>query len=307
MYSFFNHKYCFIKSHLNESIILKEYGGKVRNDLNSILSSQNIDHDIDLTSFSPYVTVEQLPGHVSQIADKISILSLNCGSIRSKFDDLYILLHELSTKDNFKFSVINIQETWIKAGENDSAPDVSMYKLPGYQTFALGASCSSKGGLFCYVSESLNASHKLSIKDSNIWEALFLDIDLDSTSLTVGNIYRPPRFNNNNQSVGSFIKEFKPVVEKLSKEKNNIVLSGDFNIDLLKVNDREKYAEFFDLLISLGFLPKITFPTRFAKKSASLLDQIFVKKQRSTKPKLYIRNTTQSYFRSLRCFYISLI
>ena len=266
-------------SHLNESSILKEFGGKIRNDLNNLLSSENIDHDIDLTSYSPYTTVEQLPAYVSQIGDKYTVLTLNCQCINAKFDDLYLLLNDLSKNDNFQFSIINIQETWIKCGSNGGPPDVSMFKLPGYQTFALGASCSSKGGLICYILDSINVSPKLSVENSNIWEGLFLDLDIDSTTLTIGNIYRPPRSNNNNQSIGNFIKEFRPVIEKLCKENKNIVLSGDFNIDLLKLNERDKYAEFFDMLISLGFLPKITYPTRFAKKSASLIDQIFVRNQ----------------------------
>ena len=167
----------FIMPHLNESVIFKEYGGKIRNDLNNLLSSHNIDNDIDISSYSPYTTVEQLPAYVTQIADDISVLTLNCQCISAKFDDLFVVLNELSKKDNFHFSIINIQETWVKCGTNGDAPDVFMYKLPGYQTFALGASCSSKGGLFCYVLDSMNVSPKLSVSDSNIWEGLFLDLE----------------------------------------------------------------------------------------------------------------------------------
>ena len=264
-------------SHLDESPILREYGGKIKNDLNALLSSDNIDDDIDLSSFSPYVTIEQLPSYVSQVKEKFSILTLNCQCINSKFDDLYIILNELSKKDAFKFSVINIQETWVRNEANGDAPDVSMYKLPGYKTFALGASCSSKGGLFCYVADSINACTRLTIDSSDIWEGIFIDLDFDTTSLILGNVYRPPRSNNNNQSIERFVTEFKPVLENISKANKNIVLSGDFNIDLLKLKEREKYSEFFDIMLSMGFLPKITFPTRFAKKSASLIDQIFIK------------------------------
>ena len=264
-------------SHLNESLILKEYGGKIGNDLNSLLSTHDYEEDIDLSSFSPYITVEQLPPFVSQIADNLTILTLNCQCINSKFDDLCIVLDELYKSNGFKFSVINIQETWIKKEIDGSPPDVSMYKLPGYQTFSVGASCSSKGGLLCYVLDSIDTSMKLTVDNCNTWEGIFLNLDLGSESLILGNIYRPPRLNNNNTSVSNFLREFKPIVEKVSKTNKNVVITGDFNIDLLKVNEREKYAEYFDLFISLGFLPKITFPTRFAKKSASLIDQIFVK------------------------------
>ena len=65
----------------------------------------------------------------------------------------------------------------------------------------------------------------------------------------------------------------------MSEKYKSFVVAGDFNIDLLKVAEREKYALFLDFFLSLGFLPKITMPTRFAKQSASLLDHIFVKTQ----------------------------
>ena len=61
------------------------------------------------------------------------------------------------------------------------------------------------------------------------------------------------------------------------KSHKNVVICGDFNLDLLKVNEREKYSDFLDLMLSLGLCPKITYPTRFATYSASLLDLIFIK------------------------------
>ena len=73
-------------SHLNDSYILEEFGGSARNDLNSVLSSNNIDDDIDLSSYSPYLTIKQLPNYVSQITKEFSIFTLNCQSINAKFD-----------------------------------------------------------------------------------------------------------------------------------------------------------------------------------------------------------------------------
>ena len=48
----------------------------------------------------------------------------------------------------------------------------------------------------------------------------------------------------------------------------------DFNIDLLKVNLLAKTNEFVNDIISQGFLPKITGPTRITPHSASLIDHI---------------------------------
>ena len=50
---------------------------------------------------------------------------------------------------------------------------------------------------------------------------------------------------------------------------------GDFNIDLLKVNIHAKTNEFVNDVISQGFLPKITRPTRITSHSATLIDHIY--------------------------------
>ena len=266
-------------NHLNTSQVLKEYGGSVANDLNSVLESNNIDDDIDLSSHSPYLTFKQLPNYVSQINKDFSILTLNCQSINAKFDQIFILIDELQKKDNFRFTCILMQECFLPPTPPDgSPPDVSMYNLPGYNTFALGASCSSNGGLICYVLDSIKVTPKLEIKNSKHWEAIFLELNgIDSNPIVIGNIYRPPRYNNNNKSIENFITEFYPIISNISNDNKHIVLAGDYNIDVLQIGHRQKYADFLDHMISAGYLPKITHPTRFAKKSASLLDQIFIK------------------------------
>ena len=68
-----------------------------------------------------------------------------------------------------------------------------------------------------------------------------------------------------------------PIIDKLKKENSYTAISGDFNINLLQINDREKYDDFFDMMCSNNFYPKIMFPNRIAKRSYSLLDQIFCK------------------------------
>ena len=66
-------------------------------------------------------------------------------------------------------------------------------------------------------------------------------------------------------------------MNKVVKESDNIIIAGDFNIDLLKITEREKYAEFLDIMLTFGYLPRINYPTRYARKSATLIDQIFVR------------------------------
>ena len=94
--------------------------------------------------------------------------------------------------------------------------------------------------------------------------------------ITLGNIYRPPKDNNNNTNIETFINELAPLI-RFGKEKTINIIVGVFNVDLLKIAEREKYADVFDMFCTNSFLPKITFPTRFAKHSCSLIDQIYYK------------------------------
>jgi len=75
----------------------------------------------------------------------------------------------------------------------------------------------------------------------------------------------------------SFISDFKPILNKFSQGKSDSIVCGDFNINLLKIQERNKYAEFLDMFLNNGYLPQISLPTRFSKKNATLIDQIFCK------------------------------
>ena len=61
------------------------------------------------------------------------------------------------------------------------------------------------------------------------------------------------------------------------KENSYAAIVGDFNINLFQVNEREKCSEFLDPMCTNSFFPIITLPTRIAKRSQILIDQIFCK------------------------------
>ena len=114
---------------------------------------------------------------------------------------------------------------------------------------------------------------------SDFWESLFVEVSnpFMSHPILIGNIYRPPRDNNCNKSIIKFRKALEPIINKVAKKKNHFAAAcGDYNINLLQINEREEYGNFLDLFCSNGFFPTITYPTRLAKKSCSLLEKIFV-------------------------------
>ena len=64
-------------------------------------------------------------------------------------------------------------------------------------------------------------------------------------------------------------------MSKLTKENKEIYICGDFNIDLLKIENNQNYQQFYNLLWSFGFLPKIIQPTRVTDHHSTLIDNIF--------------------------------
>ena len=68
----------------------------------------------------------------------------------------------------------------------------------------------------------------------------------------------------------------KSLTERLTKENNKeVILLGDFNIDLINSNSNDNASEFLDVIYSSNLLPHITSPTRLTSRSHTLIDNIF--------------------------------
>ena len=69
---------------------------------------------------------------------------------------------------------------------------------------------------------------------------------------------------------------------------------GDFNINLLKINEKISYADFFDMMTSISLLPNITYPTRITRTTATIIDNIFSNSLEDTVVSGIISNKTIS-------------
>ena len=47
-----------------------------------------------------------------------------------------------------------------------------------------------------------------------------------------------------------------PIIDKLKKENNFAAILCDFNINLLQINERDKYEDLFDMMCTSNFYPK---------------------------------------------------
>ena len=181
---------------------------------------------------------------------------------------------------------VYLQETWLtdKQCEDEF---IKIYKIPGYHTIPLGRKCGRKGGLIIYLNEKYKYEARKNLyKTSTDWEGLFIDVTHENgeklmNKITIANIYRPPRENYSDASIDKFLKPMKDIILKIVKENSTIISGGDYNINLLELN-REKFQEYFDIFVSNGLFPQITLPTRFSKKKATLIDQIYCRYSKYT-------------------------
>ena len=90
-------------------------------------------------------------------------------------------------------------------------------------------------------------------------------------------MHRPPHSNNNNKTISEFCQEIAPIISDVTKGNASIIITGDFNIDLLEINERSWFQKYFDIFVTHGMFPKITVPTRSSKFNASLIDQMCCK------------------------------
>ena len=256
--------------------LLTHFGGTATNSLLNITNSNNnnenvilADPELDAFVQSYYINRDKLSSYLKKYKSNVSILSLNVQSLNAKIDELKILVNELAEHKLF-FNIICVQETWLSNGS-----DTSMLQLENYTFIFKGKTCSNHGGVGMYIRNELTFNTLHLLNQSDIWEGLFVEISSTThdSKLIIGSIYRPPR--DLNENYVQFIDELRPILETLNNSKHDVILSGDYNIDLLKINEKRLFAEFYDTLLSHNYIPKITLPTRFSNTSATLIDNFF--------------------------------
>ena len=185
--------------------------------------------------------------------------------------------------------MICLQETWLNESSN-----INMYDIPGYKMINQTCKASSHGGLAIYLKEELtykqlefqsmysNSSTENLSSIIDISESLFIEVTIPSSGNTcrerkiiIGNVYRPPRDTNEYYSI--FTNHINEILDYFARGNKEVIITGDFNIDLLRINEKIAFGEFLETILANSFLPAIVFPTRFTDKKGSLIDNFFTK------------------------------
>ena len=131
---------------------------------------------------------------------------------------------------------------------------------------------SSAGGTLLYIASHL--FHKpcpdLNIYKSSQLESTLVEIiNPKKSNIVIGFLCKHPNI--------AVLKDnyLSQIFEIVSKERKQVFLLGDFNINLLNYNDNQPTNDFLDSLASNSFIPYILHPTRITSHSKTLIDNIF--------------------------------
>ena len=253
--------------------VLNNHGGPEKNSLVHMLQTDDDDEEPTLFENSVYLNYENVVDVLKTKRSSLKVLSLNCQSLFAKYDQLCVYIQSLQELD-CHFDVICLQETWL-----DDSCDINALNIEGYEMINKYKTCSSHGGLAIFLKNGIQYRTLLSdVNNFSNWEHLFIEILIDertNSKLILGNVYRLPR--ETNADYDTFMDELSQILENFNHNQNNLALFGDYNIDLLKIKEKAKVNEFFEFMISKSLIAKITFPTRFSRNSATLIDNAFCK------------------------------
>jgi len=190
-----------------------------------------------------------------------SIAHNNIRSLKKNFEEFQ---NQILSELNFEFSLIGFTETRICNSDNvDCIP-----LFPGYCCEFVPTPLSA-GGVAFFINNKLK--YRVIERTSNThFQALWIEIfNTKTKNMICGIVYRQ----HNNADV--FLEYLSNVLEEISRSNKNIIVMGDFNIDLLHYESCSYSQTLLDLTQSLSFFPTIDKPTRVYGTSATLIDNIF--------------------------------
>ena len=196
------------------------------------------------------------------IGDHFSIIHLNARSVKNKFDNIQSLL----TASGVDWSMVCVSESWLKQNQ------ISSFHLDNYNVFASCREEGGGGGSLIYVNNLYETKERKDL-ESRLLETTFIEIHLPNLkkNIIVGNIYRPPGFQHK-----LFYEYMEQMLDRVETEKKIVILSGDFNYDLINLNTDQHVLNFNNLLSSYCFFPVIGKPTRVQQNRRSLLDNFYI-------------------------------
>jgi len=249
--------------------------GDMYQDLKSSLNDVELLNNLDGKTCK-YYDIGEFQTKFKNNSNNFSVFSLNIRSLTGKLNEFHELISELNHHD-FKFSVVSIQEIW----------DIPIHlntDIPGYKPLIFKTRKSSEynknnigGGVGCWVRDIYEHEtiDKISYFEDKLFESLFIKIKTGKKNFKIiGNIYRPPGSN-----LTVFLDKLHEILDIISSDQllskaEEVILMGDFNINLLNHDNHAGASNYLNTLLNFGQLPLITLPSRVTDHSFSLIDHV---------------------------------
>ena len=239
------------------------------NCLNNLVQSlsPDMENEIDMLNETRYYNNIDYRNLLQNTNSNITILNLNCLNLRTRFDNLKIFLADVDIEA--QISCITLQGTCFT-----EHTDLNMYSIPGYTLVSEAYRISSHCGVAIYIHDDFSYERILTNNVSNMFEHLTIEMWQNSAicnKYLISSVYRPPTSLVEDLTI--FIDEFTAFLGE--SEHRKAYICGDFNINLLKINENINYNIFYENVTSHGFIPQITLPTRLSDTCDTLIDNIF--------------------------------
>jgi hypothetical protein len=243
-------------------------------------------HEFTDNSESPYNTSKFLCTYIDETSfatkpslqqKKFTIMSLNIQSLPAKYADFLDFITECQLHNNSP-DIICLQEIW-------NVLDVNLFPLPGYQPLICKTRInSSGGGVGIYVKTNIQFKilTELSIFQEKLFESVFIEISANSAQkIILGSVNRPnSKFSNLSLSeqFTQFYELYANILESCNDKKNETIILGDLNLDVLQFDLIPNVNKYIELLFANGFLQTVTRPTRITLNTATCIDHIITNK-----------------------------
>ena len=244
--------------------------------------SDNDDFDQDFPRFNKFDSIDfdyysinkfnLLCKNKQNFNNCLKIIHFNIRGLNKNFDNLVTFLSSLE----HSFDVITLSECHISNTNCDNR-----FKIDGYDNF-FAYSNIKFGGCAIYCKTTLGATQITGLTrstDSCDYTYVKIPHSKRCKEMNIGVYYRHCR--NNKADIMNFLNDFENSLDKNYIRKHKLVVCGDFNLDLCKVNIDNDVLAYFNCLLSNNLECHILKPTRIQHftdslqiKSATLIDHI---------------------------------
>ena len=270
----------------NDEILISDVIDDEKSNFNNVYTQdENCEYN-QAVQDSLYYTEEEytslLSDHNMNDKKNLKLLSLNIANIMSKLSSLKSLINNLSNTNN-RPNIIVVTETHIQ--ENHNMGDNELKNIiPGYILYHKGRNRKG-GGIGIFIDKNICENRELEFEScfkDGVFEGLIITIPGQlivqnrKKNMVILGIYRPP----GNDKVDTFLTTLRDCLHSIDKNSNEVLVTGDLNLDLLRYETHTPTAEYIDIMTSHQMLPYIVRPTRIKHRSATLIDHIFMKGNR---------------------------